>query len=126
MKYCTKCGFENVDTSAFCASCGEAFVEETPAVEQAPVAEQTPPVVNPAPQYQAPQYQAPQYQAPPQPAYAPTYAAPAVITEEMLPNELKPVNAIAIDKNNFIRFFIFFPLFYKYNIQILKLHATIV
>lgn len=82
MKYCTKCGFENADTSTFCVSCGEPIVEESPVVEQEPVVQQVPPVVNTVPQYQ-----------PQQPTYAPAYVAPAAITEDMLPHELKPVTA---------------------------------
>ena len=76
MKNCPNCNVENVDTSAFCVSCGTKLDVAEPVA--APVVE---PVAPPTP-VAAPVYQPPY----------PVYQQPQ-ITEDMLPHELKPVSA---------------------------------
>ena len=74
--FCSKCGTQVAEGTAFCANCGnslkaEAPVVETPVEVAAPVAEA--PVEVAAPAVEAPTYQAPTYQAP---TYQQTYEAP--------------------------------------------------
>ena len=87
--FCSKCGTQVADGTAFCANCGnslkaEAPVVETPVEVAAPVAEAPVEVAAPAveaPTYQAPTYQAPTYQAP---AYQQTSEAPVDDTSLMI------------------------------------------
>ena len=108
---CTNCGKENVDTAAFCESCGTKLTPAAPAapevsaapeVNTATVSEATT-VTAPQPQYTPPQpqYVPPQNQyTPPQPRPVPAapynnYAPVAKPATPVIPPEYKPLSGWA-------------------------------
>ncbi|MGC8574174.1 MAG: zinc ribbon domain-containing protein [Thermoplasmata archaeon] len=76
MKFCPKCGAQNVDEAMFCTTCGNPFSTQTPPMSSSPPPylgnPQNPPNTNPY--QQPPQYGNPQWQPPgqqPQYGYPP-------------------------------------------------------